>query len=76
MIRLNSVKCNKCGDVIVSKHRHDFVWCSCGAVAVDGGDGYLKRCGNLKDWEELSIADNYEKFDRKAYFESQKRSKA
>ena len=40
----NAVKCNNCGDIIESTHRHDFKWCSCGLVAVDGGHDYLKRC--------------------------------
>lgn len=50
----NKAQCNKCGDIIESKHRHDFVWCSCKSLAVDGGKSYLKRCGELKDWTELS----------------------
>lgn len=41
------IRCTKCNDVIESKHRHDFVRCSCGAVAVDGGDDYLRIVGNL-----------------------------
>jgi hypothetical protein len=48
----NKIRCRKCDDVIESTHRHDFKWCKCGAVAVDGGKSYLKRCGD--DWEELS----------------------
>jgi len=44
----------KCGDIIESKDRHDFKFCSCGAVAVDGGKNYLKRLGNREDYEELS----------------------
>ena len=43
MITRNSVRCRLCGDEIESKHRHDFVGCSCGAVAVDGGHDYLRR---------------------------------
>jgi len=50
----NKIKCKKCGDVIESTHVHDFKWCSCGAVAVDGGREYLRRVGNKEDWEELS----------------------
>lgn len=50
----NKIRCKKCGDIIESKHRHDFVVCKCGAVAVDGGHDYLKRTGNYEDWEELS----------------------
>lgn len=29
--------------MIESKHRHDFVTCSCGASSVDGGKVYLRR---------------------------------
>lgn len=58
MIIKNMIKCNICGDIIESKHRHDFVTCRCGAVAADGGTDYLKRCGNPNDWEELSITKN------------------
>ena len=47
------VRCLKCDDVIESKHRHDFVWCKCGAIAVDGGSDYLKLTGNFEDWEIL-----------------------
>lgn len=50
----NAVKCNKCNDVIESVHRHDFKWCSCGNVAVDGGLSYTKRCYKTHDYEELS----------------------
>lgn len=50
----NKIRCKKCGDIIESKHRHDFVVCKCGAVAVDGGHDYLKRTGNYEDREELS----------------------
>ena len=48
----NKIKCLKCGDVIESKHVHDFVSCTCGAVSVDGGRDYLKRCGS--EWIEMS----------------------
>jgi len=51
-IRTNRIKCKKCGDIIESHHVHDFKWCSCGAVAVDGE--YLSRLGNKEDFEELS----------------------
>lgn len=51
-IKTNKARCKKCNDIITSKHRHDFVRCKCGALAVDGGKSYLKRVGN--DWEELS----------------------
>jgi hypothetical protein len=49
----NIAKCRKCGDVIESKHRHDMVWCKCGAIAVDGGRDYIKRTGDPGDFEEV-----------------------
>ena len=52
-IRTNKIKCRKCGDIIESIDVHDFKWCSCGAVAVDGGREYLRRVGNKNDFEEL-----------------------
>lgn len=50
----NAIRCKKCGEVIESKSVHDFKFCSCGACAVDGGHEYLRRCGELEDWEELA----------------------
>ena len=49
--------------MIESKHVHDFVSCSCGAIAVDGGHDYLRRCGYKEDIIELSIVDNDENLD-------------
>ena len=50
----NKIRCKKCGDIIESKHVHDFKMCKCGAVGVDGGHDYLRRLGNLDDWVGLS----------------------
>lgn len=50
----NRARCKRCGDTIESTHRHDFVGCSCGAIAVDGGYDYLRRVGDLSQFEELS----------------------
>lgn len=57
-IIVNKIKCRKCGDKIESKSIHDFKFCRCGAVAVDGGHGYLRRCGDPSDWIDLSIMNN------------------
>ena len=43
MIIKNAIRCNICGDEIESKYRHDYVQCSCGTCAVDGGHDYLRR---------------------------------
>ena len=51
----NKAKCLICGDVIESKHRHDFVTCTCGNLSVDGGKDYCKRSVKEVDkYEELS----------------------
>lgn len=36
-------KCNQCGDIIQSKHTHDYVTCKCGSFSLDGGLSYV-RC--------------------------------
>lgn len=54
MIIQNAVQCISCGDFIVSKHRHDFVTCSCGAISVDGGQDYLRRVGDMGSAIDLS----------------------
>ena len=57
-ITVNKIRCKKCNEVIESTHRHDFKFCKCGSVAVDGGKDYLRRCGYREDWEELSEYNN------------------
>jgi hypothetical protein len=51
----NSARCRRCEEEIESTHRHDFRWCGCGAIAVDGGRSYLKRAGEIEDCEETSV---------------------
>jgi hypothetical protein len=34
---------------------HDFRYCKCQSVAVDGGYEYLERIGNQSDYQETSI---------------------
>lgn len=52
----NAIRCKHCGDVIESTSVHDFKFCSCQTVAVDGGHDYLKRGFKTSqdDFEELS----------------------
>ena len=61
VIITNKVKCNNCGDIIESKSVHDFNCCSCyvktngeTGICVDGGKDYLRRVGDIKNYEELS----------------------
>ena len=59
----NAIKCKHCGDVIESKLRHDFVWCSCESCFVDGGHDYLRRgfkTSPEEDYEELSETEEVE----------------
>lgn len=56
-IIVNKIKCKHCGDIIESKHVHDFRSCSCGCCSVDGGHCYLSRSfrnSPEEDFEELS----------------------
>lgn len=39
----NAIKCNHCGDIIVSETRNDIKSCSCGCITVDGGTDYIRR---------------------------------
>lgn len=50
----NAVKCNLCEEVIESVHRHDFKYCKCGNVAVDGGKEYLRRVFKTTDFTDVS----------------------
>jgi hypothetical protein len=44
-----SIQCRKCFAVIKSTHRHDFVWCDCKSVAIDGGKDYTRIIGSPDD---------------------------
>ncbi|WP_232696130.1 DUF7695 domain-containing protein [Brevibacillus daliensis] len=57
-MKRNAIRCLHCNDVIESKHRHDFVWCSCGKVAVDGGLAYMRRL-----FPNHPAEDHYEEVD-------------
>lgn len=58
MIIRNAARCNKCGDVIQSVSRHDFVECKCKAIYVDGGNEYLRSGGDRKDFVSLYVGTN------------------
>lgn len=53
----NSVICLSCKEEIESKHVHDFKWCKCKTIAVDGGKYYLKRTGDLDKYMETSVVE-------------------
>jgi hypothetical protein len=52
----HAIQCRKCLETIESKHVHDFKWCSCKAVGVDGGiSGGNRILGNLSDMDNRSM---------------------
>ena len=54
-MKVNAIKCKKCGDIIYSRSQHDFHWCSCESCAIDGGFDYYRIVGNVEDWEFAEI---------------------
>ena len=39
----NKIQCKHCGEIIESKHIHEFVTCKCETCSVDGGHYHLSR---------------------------------
>lgn len=59
VIIANKCQCRKCGDIIESKHRHDFVSCKCGAIFTDGGKSYIRR-GATDFSDIIDMSESYE----------------
>ena len=59
MIIQNAIKCKLCNEIIISQSRHDFNFCHCKAVAVDGGADYLRRTftEGPDTYEEISVSE-------------------
>lgn len=52
----HALYCKKCQDTIESKSVHDFKFCSCGAIGIDGGISCGNRIiGNVEDMENRSM---------------------
>lgn len=54
-MKIQALKCNCCEDIIFSSHIHDFKWCGCHKVAIDGGTFYTKITGDSKDYTRLEL---------------------
>lgn len=56
-IWMNRIQCKKCKDIITSNNRHDYKYCKCKAVFVDGGSWYGRAGGkdlsNIKKMYEM-----------------------
>jgi len=50
-----AIRCNKCHDIIYSRAVHDFHYCSCETVAIDGGFDYTRVLGNQSDYTDIPI---------------------
>lgn len=55
-VTVRGVRCSRCGQLIYSRARHDFHWCKCKTVAIDGGFDYVKVVGYGKI-EDVYIPD-------------------
>lgn len=47
------IRFEKCGDILQSKHRHDFKMYKCKSCFIDGGDDYCRVGGKKEDIEWL-----------------------
>lgn len=52
----NRAKCKKCGSIIESFHRFDYVACSCGEIAIEGGTDFLRTYAH--DFSNFLRVDN------------------
>lgn len=55
--KINRCGCSRCGDVLVSTHRHHWVQCKCGGVFTDGGNEYVRR-GYSEGAEAIDLPDD------------------
>ncbi len=53
----NKAKCRLCNDIIESHHQYDYVKCSCGEIALDGGPQGLWCI--TSNWENFIRIDEY-----------------
>jgi len=52
-MKVHAIICNKCGATIYSRAVHDFHWCPCKTVAIDGGFDYTRIIGT--DFRQTKI---------------------
>jgi len=52
----HAIMCKQCLQTVESKHLHDFKFCACGAVGIDGGiEAGNRILGDLSDMEVRSL---------------------
>lgn len=47
----SKIQCRLCKDIIQSMYRHDFRFCKCESIYIDGGSDYTRIGGDLKNIE-------------------------
>ena len=65
MILSNQAECLNCGDKPFSATRHDYKFCECGNISVDGGMDYLHHSYKEKEayknisieWDDILVKD-------------------
>jgi len=60
-MKVSGIECLKCHDKIWSRYTHDFRYCKCETVAVDGGRQYLRIIGDARDYKMIEIEVGEEK---------------
>ena len=54
-MKVTGIKCGKCNQIIYSRHRHDYHYCHCNNVAIDGGRDYTKVTGDMFTLVEIDV---------------------
>ncbi len=54
-MKINAIKCPSCKDVLYSRSRHDFRYCSCEEVSIDGGFEYSRISFNKEMPQRVEI---------------------
>lgn len=53
----NAIRCNYCGEIIVSTRRHEFVRCKCGCCHVGGGSECLRRGYRYSPYDYMELSE-------------------
>ena len=59
------IACSNCGEIITSKHRHDFVVCACNSIFIDGGFDYCRYGCDIRQAKIIFIKNNEGRKDDK-----------
>jgi hypothetical protein len=57
-IKRNALQCAHCLSIIESVHRHDFKYCACGRIFIDGGKDYVRY--GAKSFDDVIVLTEYE----------------